>query len=95
MIGVDGQVPTADKPVVEEVSYDDLALMIGERVIIETTMSSTREGELKSFNRAGLRIALRNRPGMELEVPKDTVVSVRVVWTKAQTAAASAAAGKN
>ena len=94
MIGVDGQVPTAERPVIEEVSYDDLALMIGERVIIRTTMSSTREGELKSFNRAGLRIALRNRPGMELEVPKDTVASVQVVWTKAQTAAASAAAGK-
>ncbi len=95
MIGVDGQVPTAERPVVEEVSYDDLALMIGERIIIRTTMSSTREGELKSFNRAGLRIALRNRPGVELEVPKNTVSSVQVVWTKAQTAAASAAAGKN
>lgn len=94
MIGVDGQMPTAENPVLEDVSYDDLAYMVGERVIIRTTMRSTREGELKSFNRAGLRIALRDRPDMELEVPKDTVKSVRVVWTKAQTAAAAAAAGQ-
>ena len=93
LIGVDGQVPTAENPVVEDVSYDDLALMVGERIIVRTTMNSTREGELKSFNRAGLRVALRNRAGMELEIPKDTVRSVQVVWTKAQTAAASAAAG--
>lgn len=93
MIGVDGQVPTADKPVIEDVSFDDLAFMVGERVIIRTTMNSTREGELKSFNRAGIRVALRNRAGMELEIPRDTVKSVQVVWTKAQTAAAAAAAG--
>jgi len=93
LIGVDGQVPTADKPVIEDVSFDDLAFMVGERVIVRTTMSSTREGELKSFNRAGIRVALRNRAGMELEIPRSTVASVQVVWTKSQTAAAAAAAG--
>ncbi|HQW82664.1 MAG TPA: hypothetical protein PLQ74_12445 [Pseudomonadota bacterium] len=93
LIGVDGQVPTADKPVIEDVSFDDLAYMIGERVIIRTTMNSTREGELKVFNRAGIRVSLRNRPGMELEIPRSTVAAVQVVWTKSQTAAASAAAG--
>lgn len=93
LIGVDGQVPSADKPVVEDVSFDDLALMVGERVIVRTTMNSTREGELTSFNRAGIRVALRNRDGVELEIPKDTVKSVQVVWTQSQTAAESAAAG--
>jgi hypothetical protein len=93
LIGVDGQVPSADKPVVEDVNFDDLALMIGERVIVRTTMNSTREGELKSFNRAGIRVALRNRGGMELEIPKSSVKSVQVVWTRSQTAAESAAAG--
>ncbi|HWT15186.1 MAG TPA: hypothetical protein VN581_05335 [Patescibacteria group bacterium] len=93
LIGVDGQVPSAENPVSEDVSFDDLAYMVGERVIIRTTMNSTREGELKSFNRAGIRVALHNRAGMELEIPKATVKSVQVVWTRAQTAAAAASAG--
>ncbi len=93
LIGVDGQVPTADKPVIEDVSFDDLAYMVGERVIIRTHLRSTRDGELKSFNRAGILVSLRNRPGMELEIPRSTVASAQVVWTKSQTAAAAAAAG--
>jgi len=93
LIGVDGQVPTADKPVSEDVKFEDLEFMIGERVVIGTNMNSTRDGTLTHFNRAGIRIELRNRPGMELEIPKSTVRTVRVVWTKSQTAAESAAAG--
>ena len=91
-VGVDGQIPTADKPLNEDITFDDLQYMIGERVVIKTNMNSRREGTLTGYNRAGIRLVLINRPGMELEIPKDTVVDVQVVWTKSQTAASSAAA---
>ena len=95
VIGVDGQIPSAEKPLNEDIAFDDLQHMIGERVVIKTTMNSRREGTLTSFNRAGVRLRLIDRPDMELEVPKSTVASVQVVWTKPQSAAASAAAGAN
>jgi len=93
VIGVDGEIPTAEKPLHEDIEFADLQYMIGERVIIKTTMSSTREGTLTAFNRAGVRLQLINRPGMELEIPKDTVASVQAVWTKSQSANAAASAG--
>lgn len=83
--GEQGLVPTPEKPVVEVVAYDDLAFVVGERVIIRTNIGSTREGILKRFFNTGLKVLVNERGReFELDMPRTTVAEVKVVWTRAQ-----------
>lgn len=92
--GEEGLVPTPEKPVIEVVAYEDLAFVVGERVIIRTSMGSTREGILKRFFNTGLKVLVNERGReLELDMPRTTIAEVKVVWTHAQgTPAASASA---
>ena len=83
--GDQGQVPTPEKPVIEVVAYDDLAYVVGERVIIHTVLGSTREGVLKRFFNTGLKVMVDDRGRQfELDMPRNTIAEVKVVWTRAQ-----------
>jgi hypothetical protein len=87
--GEEGLVPTPEKPVIEVVAYEDLAFVVGERVIIRTNIGSTREGILKRFYNTGLKVLVNERGReFELDMPRTTVAEVKVVWTKAQGATA-------
>jgi hypothetical protein len=89
--GEQGLVPTPEKPVIEVVAYEDLAFVVGERVIIRTNIGSTREGVLKRFYNTGLKVLVNERGReFELDMPRTTVAEVKVVWTKAQGATAPA-----
>jgi hypothetical protein len=83
--GEEGLVPTPEKPVIEVVAYEDLAFVVGERVIIRTSLGSTREGILKRFFNTGLKVLVNERGReIELDMPRTTVAEVKVVWTHAQ-----------
>jgi hypothetical protein len=87
--GDEGRIPTPEAPVIEVVAYDDLAFVIGERVIIRTNLGSTREGILKRFFNTGLKVLVNERGReIELDMPRNTIDEVKVVWTHAQGAAA-------
>jgi hypothetical protein len=87
--GEEGLVPTPEKPVIEVVAYEDLAFVVGERVIIRTNIGSTREGILKRFFNTGLKVLVNERGReIELDMPRTTVSEVKVVWTRAQGAVA-------
>lgn len=91
--GEEGLVPSAEAPVIEVIAYDDLAFVVGERVIIRTSLGSTREGVLKQFFNTGLKVLVNDRGRkFELDMPRATVAEVKVVWTRAQGAAAPAPA---
>ena len=91
--GDEGLVPTPENPVIEVIAYDDLAFVVGERVIIRTSLGSTREGVLKQFFNTGLKVLVNDRGRkFELDMPRATVAEVKVVWTRAQGAAAPAPA---
>jgi len=86
--GEDGRVPTPEAPVIEVVAYDDLAYVVGERVIIRTALGSTREGVLKRFFNTGLKVLVNERGReLELDMPRGTIAEIKVVWTHAQGAA--------
>lgn len=90
--GEDGLVPTPEKPVIEVVAYEDLAFVVGERVIIRTSLGSTREGILKRFFNTGLKVLVNERGReIELDMPRTTVAEVKVVWTHAQGSVAAPA----
>jgi hypothetical protein len=83
--GEEGRVPTPEAPVIEVVAYDDLAFVVGERVIVRTSLGSTREGILKRFFNTGLKVLVNERGReIELDMPRNTVDEVKVVWTHAQ-----------
>jgi len=91
--GEDGLVPTPEKPVIEVVAYEDLAFVVGERVIVRTSMGSTREGILKRYFNYGLKVLVNERGReFEIDMPRTTVAEVKVVWTRAQGAVAPAPA---
>ncbi len=91
--GEEGLVPSAEAPVIEVVAYDDLAFVVGERVIVSTSLGSKREGILKRFFNTGLKVLVNERGReIELDMPRATVAEVKVVWTRAQGAAAPAPA---
>jgi hypothetical protein len=93
--GEDGLVPTPEKPVIEVVAYEDLAFVVGERVIVRTSMGSTREGILKRFFNTGLKVLVNERGReFEIDMPRTTVAEVKVVWTRAQGAVAPAPASE-
>jgi hypothetical protein len=89
--GEEGRIPTPEAPVIEVVAYEDLAFVVGERVIVRTSLGSTREGILKRYFNTGLKVLVNERGReMELDMPRNTVDEVKVVWTHAQGAPADA-----
>ena len=83
--GDQGLVPTPEAPVIEVVAYEDLAFVVGERVIVRTSLGSTREGILKRYFNTGLKVLVNERGReMELDMPRNTVDEVKVVWTHSQ-----------
>lgn len=87
-----GTMATPDAPIIESVSYEDLAYVVGEKIIIKTNLKSTRQGVLKSYFTTSLKLLAEERGRvMEMDIPRATVAEVQVVWTHPQGAAASSA----
>jgi hypothetical protein len=64
----------------ETVSYEDLRLHVGQRVVVHTSLKTTRTGTLLKFSQIELTLSIETRDGTsELTIPKDTVASVTVL----------------
>jgi hypothetical protein len=71
---------TDAEPAGEKVSYDDLHLFIGKRVVVHTTFNTTRTGVLTQVSNTQLTLGIDAAGGStELTMPKNTVVSVALV----------------
>lgn len=87
--GQDGLVPTPDKPVSEVVDFDDLSFVVGERVVVRTTHGSTRDGILKRYLNTSIKVLVNERGReIELDMPRSSILEVKVIWTKAHGAEA-------
>ena len=84
------------EPVGEKVSYDDLHLFIGKRVIVHTTFNTTRTGVLTQVSNTQLTLGIDAAGGStELTMPKNTVVSVALAPAVAAPQPGTPSAKKN
>ncbi len=68
------------KPESEAIEYKELEHRIGSELIIETTFNTIRRGVLTKYTNPGLKIQLGPEGGsIELDVPAETIRSVRIV----------------
>jgi hypothetical protein len=80
----------------ETVSYDDLHLFIGKRVIVHTTFNTTRTGVLTQVSNTQLTLGIDAAGGStELTMPKNTVVSVALAPSAAAPQPGTPSAKKN
>ncbi|PIV35089.1 MAG: hypothetical protein COS34_03645 [Lysobacterales bacterium CG02_land_8_20_14_3_00_62_12] len=92
IVGAEGAVATPETPVIETVNYEDLAYVVGEKIIIKTNLKSTRQGVLKRYFTTSLKLLAEERGRvMEMDIPRASVNEVQVVWTHPQGQASSAA----
>ena len=65
------------EPAGHAVPYDELHLHIGERVIVRTTLKTTRTGVLTQVSNTQLTLGIDTAGGStELTMPKNTILSV-------------------
>ena len=87
---------TEAEPAGEKVSYDDLHLFIGKRVIVHTTFNTTRTGVLTQVSNTQLTLGIDAAGGStELTMPKNTIVSVALVPAVAAPQPGTPSAKKN
>jgi len=87
---------TDAEPAGEKVSYDDLHLFIGKRVVVHTTFNTTRTGVLTQVSNTQLTLGIDAAGGStELTMPKNTVVSVALVPAAAAPQPGTPSAKKN
>jgi hypothetical protein len=78
---------TEAEPAGEKVSYDDLHLFIGKRLIVHTTFNTTRTGVLTQVTNTQLTLGIDAAGGsIELTMPKNTIASVALAPTAAAAA---------
>ena len=69
--------PAKGRVIQQELEYADLARYVGKTVTIRSKFNTTRTGELIKYTDNGLIIKLPAREGgMELNMPRNTVVKV-------------------
>jgi hypothetical protein len=69
--------PAQGRVIQQELEYADLARYVGKTVTIRSKFNTTRTGELIKYTDNGLIIKLPAREGgMELNMPRNTVVKV-------------------
>jgi hypothetical protein len=84
------------EPAGETVSYDDLHLFIGKRLIVHTTFNTTRTGVLTQVTNTQLTLGIDAAGGTtELTMPKNTVVKVALAPAVAAPQPGTPSAKKN
>jgi len=84
------------EPAGEKVSYDELHLFIGKRLIVHTTFNTTRTGVLTQVTNTQLTLSIDAAGGStELTMPKNTIVSVALVPSAAAPQPGTPSAKKN
>jgi len=84
------------EPAGEKVSYDDLHLFVGKRLIVHTTFNTTRTGVLSQVTNTQLTLSIDAAGGStELTMPKNTIVSVVLVPSAPAPQPGTASAKKN
>ncbi len=84
------------EPAGEKVSYEDLHLFIGKRLIVHTTFNTTRTGVLTQVSNTQLTLGIDAAGGStELTMPKNTIISVALVPTAAAPQPGTPSAKKN
>jgi hypothetical protein len=87
---------TDAEPAGEKVSYDELHLFIGKRLIVHTTFHTTRTGVLTQVSNTQLTLSIDAAGGStELTMPKNTIVSVVLVPSAAAPQPGTPSAKKN
>ena len=87
---------TEAEPAGEKVSYDDLHLFVGKRLIVHTTFNTTRTGVLTQVTNTQLTLSIDVAGGStELTMPKNTIVSVALVPSAAAPQPGTPSAKKN
>ena len=87
---------TEAEPAGEKVSYDDLHLFIGKRVVVHTTFNTTRTGVLTQVSNTQLTLGIDAAGGpTELTMPKNTVVSVALATAASAPQPGAPSAKKN
>jgi len=87
---------TDAEPAGEKVSYDELHLFIGKRLIVHTTFNTTRTGVLTQVTNTQLTLSIDAAGGStELTMPKNTIVSVALVPSAAAPQPGTPSAKKN
>jgi len=84
------------EPAGEKVSYEDLHLFIGKRLIVHTTFNTTRTGVLTQVTNTQLTLGIDAAGGStELTMPKNTIASVALAPTAAAPQPGTPSAKKN